>query len=268
MNNNGRVHADDEALHWDELRGRAPRRLRFDILEKVGIVDQYAVAEFEPLGMVYVAASDRGISRVDVSTDAQSFEESFRARIGRPVRPGNVPRVALRALEAGKTTGFDVDLRSVSDFERSALMLIRSIPRGEVRSYSWVAEQIGHQLAVRAVGTAMARNPVPLLVPCHRVVRRDGRIGEYGLGGPQVKRTLLRHEGLEPDDLERLAVRGIRLLGSDSTGIVCLPSCHNARRIAAGHRLEFRSADEAQALGMRPCRHCLPFAAAVGTTGA
>ncbi len=242
-----------------DLRASAPATLRFAVLESVGIVDSYAEAEFEPLGIVYVAASGRGVTHVDVSPDADTFAEDYRVRFGRPLRRGAVPRAALRALEAGRTTGFDVDLRSVGDFDRSALTVTRHIPRGEVRSYSWVAREIGRDRAVRAVGSAMANNPIPLLIPCHRVVRSDGRIGEYGLGGPEVKRRLLRHEGLEPAELERLASRGVRLVGSDTTHVTCLPSCRDARRITARHRVEFVSAEAARTAGFRACRHCRPF---------
>lgn len=256
---NGRGTSRD-ALRWETLRAAAPGRLRYNVLERVGIVDEYVAAEFAPLGIVYIAANERGVSRLTVAASPESFEESFRHEIGRPVRPGKVPRAALRALETGRTTGFDVDLRSVSPFEGSALTAIREIPRGEVRSYTWVARQIGRDRAVRAVGTAMARNPVPLLVPCHRIVRGDGRIGEYGLGGPAVKRSLLRHEGLDPDQLEWLAGRGVRLLGSDTTGVVCVPSCHHARRISGAHRLEFHGIADANAAGMRPCVDCRPYA--------
>jgi methylated-DNA-[protein]-cysteine S-methyltransferase len=72
---------------------------------------------------------------------------------------------------------------------------VATIPRGEVRSYGWVAAQVGRPRAVRAAASAIARNPVPLVVPCHRVVRGDGRIGNYGLGGSEAKAKLLAGEG-------------------------------------------------------------------------
>ena len=114
-------------------------------------------------------------------------------------------------------------------------MLLKAlqIPRGEVRPYGWIASEIGHPAAVRAVGTALGHNPVPLLIPCHRVVRSDGHIGQYSLGGPENKRTLLEWEGADPDELERLAKAGIRYFGSDTTHIVCHPTCHHARRVTA-----------------------------------
>ena len=71
------------------------------------------------------------------------------------------------------------------------------IPWGEVRPYSWVAREIGRPRAVRAVGSSLGHNPLPFVVPCHRVVRADGHIGEYGAGGPAAKRAMLATEGID-----------------------------------------------------------------------
>jgi O-6-methylguanine DNA methyltransferase len=83
------------------------------------------------------------------------------------------------------------------------LMKALEIPRGEVRTYGWIAREIGRPKAVRAVGTALAKNPIPLFIPCHRVVRSDGSIGQYGCGGPVNKRRLLLHEGVPESALGR-----------------------------------------------------------------
>ena len=74
-----------------------------------------------------------------------------------------------------------------------------------MRTYGWIAAQIGRPAAVRAVGTALRKNPVPVLIPCHRVVRSDGEIGDYALGGSQAKRAILAAEGLQSDEIQRLA---------------------------------------------------------------
>jgi O-6-methylguanine DNA methyltransferase len=132
------------------------------------------------------------------------------------------------------------------------------IPRGEVRPYGWIAAEIGRPKAVRAVGTALAHNPVPLVVPCHRVVRSDGLLGNYSLGGPENKRRILAAEGLDPEALESEAGRGIRFVGSDTTKIVCLPTCQHARRIMARHRVPFASLGAARGAGYRPCKRCRP----------
>ena len=154
------------------------------------------------------------------------------------------------------------DLRGLTPFEQSVLQTALRIPRGEVRPYNWIARRIGRPLAVRAVGTALAHNPIPFLIPCHRVVRADGVIGNYGAGGPVAKRAILGWEGVDAADLERLARRGVRFLGSDTTRIFCYPTCRHARRITAPHRVGFATPDAAQAAGYRGCKDCTPVAVA------
>jgi hypothetical protein len=92
-------------------------------------------------------------------------------------------------------------------------------------------------------------------------VRSDGLIGQYSLGGPGNKRTMLAAEGLDPDELETQARAGIRYIGSDTTRIFCLPSCHHARRVTAAHRVPLRSGAAAAAAGYRACRVCRPDSA-------
>jgi O-6-methylguanine DNA methyltransferase len=165
-----------------------------------------------------------------------------------------------RAIAAGNPGPLALDLRGVGPFQRDVLRVAATIPPGEVRPYSWIAREIGRPRAVRAVGTALARNPVPVVVPCHRVVRTDGRIGDYAFGSP-AKRALLASEGVDPAELERAAAAGVRYVGSDTTGVYCHLTCRHARRITPAHRVAFRSAQAAAAAGYRPCRHCRPLEA-------
>jgi O-6-methylguanine DNA methyltransferase len=151
----------------------------------------------------------------------------------------------------------DVDMRGIPPFQVDVLQATLQIPRGEVRPYGWVAREIGRPGAVRAVGTALGRNPIPLIVPYHRVVRSDGTLGQYGWGAP-AKRVMLAYEGLDPDETEDLARHGITLVGSDTKPVYCYPSCSHARRIREGHRVTFRSPREAAAHGYRPCKVCRP----------
>ncbi|HET8632425.1 MAG TPA: methylated-DNA--[protein]-cysteine S-methyltransferase, partial [Thermomicrobiales bacterium] len=151
----------------------------------------------------------------------------------------------------------EFDLRGLSEFERAVLLKALDIPRGQVRPYAWVAREIGRPGAVRAVGTALGHNPIPLLIPCHRVVRSDGRPGDYAFGGA-AKRAVLAAEGVAPEDLEALASAGVRYYGSDTTHIYCFPTCHHARRVTDRHRVTFASAREAAAAGYRPCLVCRP----------
>ena len=214
--------------------------------------DRY-VTMASPIGRVFVAFNDRGVTAVMRASNAHAFERSYARASGRAVtkaasRPGWLTRRPLRA-----------DLSQLTPFEQAVLRKAAEIPSGEVRTYSWVAREIRRPAAVRAVGSALGRNPIPLLIPCHRVVRTDGRIGDFIYGTP-AKRTLLRSEGVDPEQLERSAQSGERYLGSDTTRIFCVPTCHAARRITPRHRVPFRSPRDAKSAGYRACKLCRPAA--------
>ena len=149
-----------------------------------------------PLGPALVAWNDHGVVAVSVGADPEPFAAGVATRTGRPVRrAASPPPVIARALAQGDPDGVTVDLRGLTLFQRQVLGEVASIPRGEVRSYGWIARRIGRPRAVRAVGSAVARNPVPLVVPCHRVVRSGGALGQFGFG-TEAKRALLRQEGV------------------------------------------------------------------------
>jgi methylated-DNA-[protein]-cysteine S-methyltransferase len=175
----------------------APERILQGVLHQVGLNDEYASLE-TPLGPVFVAWNRLGVSAVMKTDTAQEFEQRFSERFH---------RTPWLALELPPDLGTRFDLRSVTEFERAVLLKAREIPRGEVRTYAWIAAQIGHPAAVRAVGSALRKNPVPLLIPCHRVVRSDGYIGQYALGGSANKLTILAAEGVRTEAL-KLAVNG------------------------------------------------------------
>jgi O-6-methylguanine DNA methyltransferase len=243
----------------------APPSLAPGVLSEIGLVDRYAHVD-SPIGALVVAWNGLGVSAVEASANDAAFEEAHEARTGRrTIRaerlPARLERAIQRRLGGDRYVRIDLDLRGHTDFERDVWRKALEIPRGEVRPYGWVAAEIGRPRAVRAVGTALGHNPVPLIVPCHRVVRSDGLLGQYSLGGPQNKRTILAAEGVDLPRLERLASSGIRFLGSDTTKIFCLPTCRHARRVTDRHRLEFRSMDEVRARGYRACRVCRPAAA-------
>jgi O-6-methylguanine DNA methyltransferase len=231
------------------------------VLGEIGLADRYAPLD-TTLGELYVAHNARGISAVMFAHDDADFERMFRARFGRPAfREPSLPSGLLRAAERqmeGKMGALRFDLRGLSEFEQAVLLKALEIPRGEIRPYSWIAREIGHPRAVRAVGTALARNPIPLFIPCHRVVRLDGTIGNYGLGGSDNKRRILGAEGIDVARVERLARAGTRFIGSDTTHIYCLPTCRHARRVTPTHEHSFHSLQEAESAGYRPCKVCRP----------
>ena len=245
------------------LRSKAPNGLTDRVLDAVGLGDAYVQVE-GPIGPLFVAYGPRGISLVERAADPGEFEEQFQATFGRPVhRVARAPDLIEKVIKArvwgsGNDVKVPLNLEQLPEFERQVLLKTLEIPRGEVRPYAWVAAELGRPLAVRAVGNALARNPVPFVVPCHRVVRSDGRIGNYGAGGPTAKRALLKSEGLDTDQLERLPQANVRFIGSDTTRIYCYPSCRNARRITHDHRVPFRSVEETRRAGYRACKVCRP----------
>jgi O-6-methylguanine DNA methyltransferase len=154
------------------------------------------------------------------------------------------------------------DLRGLTEFQQSVLRKTREIPRGQVRPYGWVAREIGHPAAVRAVGTALANNPIPYFIPCHRVVRTDGEIGNYGGGGPEAKKSILTMEGVQLKRIQELARSGLRYEGVRSTKVFCFPTCYHGRSAKEQNLVYFHDAAEARAAGYRPCKHCRPAAVA------
>jgi O-6-methylguanine DNA methyltransferase len=245
----------------------APPSLAPGVLAEVGLVDRYAYLE-SPIGPLIVAWNGLGVSSVGAAQNKEAFERSHEVATGRrAVRTDSLPepleRAIRRRLGGDRRVRIDLDLRGHTAFERDVWEKALEIPRGEVRPYGWVAAEIGRPRAVRAVGTALGHNPVPLIVPCHRVVRSDGTIGQYSLGGPENKRTILAAEGLDPDRLEAEARSGIRFIGSDTTGVACLPTCRHARRITPAHRVPFRSLTAAIEAGYRSCRVCRPGSGAL-----
>jgi O-6-methylguanine DNA methyltransferase len=247
-----------------ELREPAPAGLLSAVGERLGLGEGYAEVE-GPIGPLFVAFGPSGILLVSRADDGGAFEHEFLSTFGRPVnRRASVPPRIARAVDAyvwgraARRGRAPVDLSQLPEFERQVLLKTLEIPRGEVRPYAWVASEIGRPRAVRAVGNALARNPIPFVIPCHRVVRSDGHIGQYGAGGPESKRAVLRAEGVDTDELERLPAAGVRFIGSDTTGIYCYPTCRNARRVTARHRVPLRSVEESRRAGYRPCRVCRP----------
>jgi O-6-methylguanine DNA methyltransferase len=226
--------------------------------------DEYSLLE-TPIGPLLVAHRASRLTAASRSVDEAEFEAMFRRRVGRPLRrvPALPERLArdLQAQLVGRAEEpLRVDLSGMRPFERDALLKVLEIPRGEVRSYSWIAREIGRPAAVRAVGTAMSNNPIAVFIPCHRVVRSDGSIGEFGTGGKAAKSRLLAREGVDPSRLERLARDGTRLLGSQVTRVFCFPSCRHARQIGEGDRVRFSSPSQAVRAGYRPCPDCRPVA--------
>ena len=241
---------------------KAPKGFAERVLAQAGVSDSYALFE-TVLGPVYVAWNARGVSAAMRCKSALEFEEWFARDIGRKLVRVDPPAHLAAKIEdelRGKRR-LEFDLRVLTPFQQAVLHKTREIPRGQVRPYGWIAREIGHPAAVRAVGTALANNPIPYFIPCHRVVRTDGMIGNYGGGGPEAKAQILTLEGVQLQRLQRLAQAGLRYEGVRSTKIFCFPTCYHGRRVKDENFVFFHDEAEARAAGYRPCKDCRPAVA-------
>ena len=240
-------------------------RLRRSLVEGTGPSEVHYSGIDTPMGMLWLAYAGETVRCTDLAVPEELFRrqcaQRFRQepqRDGSP--PGRIRRAIDRYLEKGGPYSGPVDLSGLPEFHQRVLRQAMKIRRGEVRPYGWLAREVGAPGAARAVGTAMARNPIPILIPCHRVVRTDYHIGEYGCGGPEKKKAILDLEGVDVQGLERLATRGVRFQGARSTRIFCLPGCYTGRRMRPESHVQFTSEAEARAAGFRPCKVCRPVA--------
>jgi AraC family transcriptional regulator of adaptative response/methylated-DNA-[protein]-cysteine methyltransferase len=162
----------------------------------------YTVAD-SPLGALLVAVTERGLCKVDIGDDVGALERRLANEFHRAARRRDDAALAplvdtVLARIDGRAPAQDVplDVRGTA-FQRRVWEELRRIPLGETRTYGEVAAAIGAPGASRAVGSACGANPLPVVVPCHRVVPASGGVGNYGLG-PERKRRLLEREGASP----------------------------------------------------------------------
>ena len=171
---------------------------------EAGLLDVAFRTIDSPVGPLLLAATPLGLVRVAYQREGydavlQALASKISPRI--LAAPRRLDEAARQVEEyfAGRRTTFDLalDLRLSAGFRRTVLGHLAAISYGHTESYAEVAAATGHPGAVRAVGSACATNPLPVVVPCHRVVRSDGSLGGY-LGGLEVKRTLLELEAATP----------------------------------------------------------------------
>jgi methylated-DNA-[protein]-cysteine S-methyltransferase len=169
-----------------------------------GLLDVAYATVDSPFGPLLVATTPRGLVKISfpVAYDPEETLEELATRISprvleAPARLDDVRR-QLDLYFEGRLHEFDLplDWQLSKGFRRRALRAIDRIPYGKTRSYSQIATSAGNERAVRAAGTACGSNPIPIVVPCHRVLRSGGALGGYG-GGLPMKEALLRMEGVE-----------------------------------------------------------------------
>lgn len=173
-------------------------------LEEVLHSDARPVAYYDawpdtPVGPLLLAASSRGLCAVSFGSSLDDFLRRVERRGFRPApSPERVQEAVtqLREYFAGRRRRFDmaVDLAGQTPFQRQVLEATARVPAGSVASYGEIARAIGRPRATRAVGSALGQNPVPIVVPCHRIIGSDGGLRGYG-GGLDIKEKLLRLEG-------------------------------------------------------------------------
>jgi methylated-DNA-[protein]-cysteine S-methyltransferase len=197
------------------------------------------------LARLDLAASSAGLTRVYFRRGPGKTVGPAPGRIGHFLQQA---RKELAEYLVGDRTFFTVpvDLSQVPDFDRAALEIASQIPYGEIRTYKWIAEQLGKPDAARAVGGAMAANPVPLVVPCHRVVKTDGGLGGYSFGLIQKEALLNLERSTSP------------YIGCASTRVFCRKGCTHERRIRENGRIHFATPIDATRSGYRPCTVCRP----------
>lgn len=177
--------------HIAAIRGRSGEPIRLAAIDT-------------PVGRLYVGFHERRIASINIDTGdgVDAIKKNVEGRLRRPVLEAETPAWLTQTIEAffetWRVDEGSVDISELTPFEQAALRAAAAIPPGETRSYSWVASQIGRPRAARAVGRVMARNPLPLLFPCHRVVDASGALHNYGYG-LEMKARLLRMEGYRPE---------------------------------------------------------------------
>jgi methylated-DNA-[protein]-cysteine S-methyltransferase len=162
---------------------------------------EYAIRESSLGNMLFVARGAR-LVELDITRDGvHEMKKKVLARYKEAVesdKPFRALSLLLDRYLKGERVDFDmdVDISQEGEFTRKVLEELRKIPYGEVRSYGWIARQLGYKSAGRAVGQAVGRNPVPIVIPCHRIIREDGSIGGFSMG-IKVKERLLAIEGVK-----------------------------------------------------------------------
>ncbi len=238
----------------------APMRPRSDLPQAA-----IEVIPSSPVGPVLAALSQRGVAMIHFLRHPADVSAAI-ARLRRRFDP--VPetgashglRDELNGFAGGDLTALrsNIDLSLVAgSFQKRILELLIEVGAGALVTYSSLAAWAGAPEASRAVGAAMHDNPIPVYVPCHRVVRSDLSLGGYG-GGLEIKRKLLSVEGFTFAASGRVSEAGA-VWGNRATKIFCRPECHWVARARRTNLVLFRDRARAVEAGMRPCSRCRMF---------
>jgi methylated-DNA-[protein]-cysteine S-methyltransferase len=244
----------------DELIAVAKRRAKRRLAGSIRPDGAVAVVS-SLLGPLLIVVSARGVAaiRFIAGTDLSGVLFDLRAGFDLVEDLGAIRGVTSeieRYLKGDLAAlNYPVDMSLVCNaFSRRVLQRLREIPPGAATTYQGLAATVSAPRASRAVGNAMANNPVPLFLPCHRVVRSDWSVGNYA-GGAQTKTRLLGIEGFRISDGR---LDGDALVGHRLTHIYCRPQCSAIRRAERAQTIALAGPAFARQLGMRPCKLCRP----------
>ena len=164
--------------------------------------EEHFVVYESSIGYIVIVTKNGKVVSLDV-TDKGTYEArkmilSFHPDATESMTPFKTIRTLLDRYLQGREVDFDVevDISHLGSFTRKVLNELRKIPYGETRSYGWLAKKVGKPGAARAVGQALKRNPIPIIIPCHRIIRDDGTIGGFSMG-VNIKERLLALEGVK-----------------------------------------------------------------------
>jgi methylated-DNA-[protein]-cysteine S-methyltransferase len=221
-----------------------------------------------PLGPILLAHSEQGVVLLEYLHGRRDLRGSRLSRLRgiEAVEDGGEAEALYRDFRAyvdGRAQHLEwpLDLRLArSPFQRRVLERTASIPYGAVVSYKRLARDLGQPEAVRAVAQALRWNPIPIAIPCHRVVGASGLLTGYAGGETGRKRQLLTTEGvpLVPAHDDFAVARGAMYLLAPGDSEYCLPSCASMDALQSGLLTYFGSRTRAEAVGLRPCTTCRP----------
>jgi methylated-DNA-[protein]-cysteine S-methyltransferase len=221
-----------------------------------------------PLGPILIARSEEGVAWIEYLTGGRDFGHSRLAHLTgvEPIEDGaeveTLYRDLLEYLDGRRSRlGWPLDLRLArSAFHRTVLDATAQIPYGAVRSYAGIARELGRPSATRAVAQALRWNPLPIVVPCHRVIGSSGDLTGYAGDRVTLKQQLLAVEGVRTrraDDDFRIAREAMYALARGETEY-CLPTCGSIAERSLAELTLFASRERAEAVGLAPCTSCRP----------